>query len=233
MISPSLPFPDGTGTTPRARPATSGPRTPSTAPAPRRFPWVVVGMHKPCITVGMYTCEPGRGPVQHAAEQEGRPRAERPRAHLPAQPPARAGCRVHDAGARDASTPTASPTPTRPSPRAPAAWSRSSAPAASASTTSTPPTRRPATSPRPRAEQEPDLGVARRRRRPMTAAGALSSARPAATSPTRSRSPATRRRTCRRSPSFTSSCTNLTCSFDASGVLRLRRHDRRLRLGLR
>ena len=43
---------------PQARPATSGPRTPSTAPA-RAIPWVVVGMHKPCITVGMYACDPG------------------------------------------------------------------------------------------------------------------------------------------------------------------------------
>ena len=59
MISPNLPFPDGTTsyTAGSARyvwtaNAIDGARTAS-------IPWVVVGMHKPCITVGQYTCEPG------------------------------------------------------------------------------------------------------------------------------------------------------------------------------
>ncbi len=60
MISPGLPFPDGTiwnYNSGSARyvwtaNAIDGARTAS-------IPWVVVGMHKPCITVGMYTCESG------------------------------------------------------------------------------------------------------------------------------------------------------------------------------
>ena len=60
MVSPGLPFPDGTiwnYNSGSARyvwtaNAIDGARTAS-------IPWVVVGMHKPCITVGMYTCESG------------------------------------------------------------------------------------------------------------------------------------------------------------------------------
>jgi PKD repeat protein len=60
MISPNLPFPDGTtwsyaAGTPRytwTAQAIDGART-------AQIPWVVVGMHKPCISVGQYTCEPG------------------------------------------------------------------------------------------------------------------------------------------------------------------------------
>ncbi len=60
MVSPGLPFPDGTiwnYNSGSARyvwtaNAIDGARSAS-------IPWVVVGMHKPCITVGMYTCESG------------------------------------------------------------------------------------------------------------------------------------------------------------------------------
>ncbi|WP_170315574.1 PKD domain-containing protein [Nakamurella deserti] len=59
QISPSLGFPDGTYTYPAggarytwtAR-AIDGARTAG-------IPWVVVGMHKPCLTVGVYACDPG------------------------------------------------------------------------------------------------------------------------------------------------------------------------------
>jgi PKD repeat protein len=59
MISPALPFPDGTYTYGAGSPryqwtaaAIDGARTAG-------VPWVVVGMHKPCLSVGQYTCDPG------------------------------------------------------------------------------------------------------------------------------------------------------------------------------
>ena len=59
MISPSLTFPDGN----YAYPAGSA-RYAWTAQAidgarANAIPWVVVGMHKPCITVGRYVCDAG------------------------------------------------------------------------------------------------------------------------------------------------------------------------------
>ena len=59
MISPGLPFSDGTwsyasGTSHYAwtQAAIDGARAAGT-------PWVVVGMHKPCLTMGEYACDPG------------------------------------------------------------------------------------------------------------------------------------------------------------------------------
>ncbi len=59
MISPALPFPDGTWSyaagTPRYRwtaGAIDGARSAG-------IPWVVVGMHKPCLSTGEYGCDPG------------------------------------------------------------------------------------------------------------------------------------------------------------------------------
>ena len=59
MISPALTYPDGywgyTAGSQRylwTEQAIDGARTAS-------IPWVVVGMHKPCITVGLYDCDPG------------------------------------------------------------------------------------------------------------------------------------------------------------------------------
>ncbi len=59
MVSPGLPYPDGTwsyaaGTARYAwtAQAIDGARAAQT-------PWVVVGMHKPCLSVGDYTCESG------------------------------------------------------------------------------------------------------------------------------------------------------------------------------
>ncbi|GAA1448615.1 PKD domain-containing protein [Leifsonia poae] len=59
MISPALPFADGTWSyaagTPRynwTAAAIDGARSAS-------IPWVVVGMHKPCLSMGQYTCDPG------------------------------------------------------------------------------------------------------------------------------------------------------------------------------
>lgn len=60
MISPSLGFPDGTYSYPAGSArynwtsnAIDGARTAG-------IPWVVVGMHKPCLSVGIYPCDPGR-----------------------------------------------------------------------------------------------------------------------------------------------------------------------------
>ena len=59
MISPALTFPDGEWTYPAGSDrynwtsaAIDGARTAS-------IPWVVVGMHKPCISMGAYACDPG------------------------------------------------------------------------------------------------------------------------------------------------------------------------------
>ncbi len=59
MISPGLTFPDGPWSyaagTPRYQwtaAAIDGARTAG-------IPWVVVGMHKPCLSLGQYTCDPG------------------------------------------------------------------------------------------------------------------------------------------------------------------------------
>jgi PKD repeat protein len=59
MISPALPFSDGTWSyasgTPRynwTAAAIDGARAAS-------IPWVVVGMHKPCLSMGEYACDPG------------------------------------------------------------------------------------------------------------------------------------------------------------------------------
>ena len=59
MISPSLAFPEGT-----ASYTAGSDRYLWTAQAidsarSASIPWVVVGMHKPCITVGKYICDPG------------------------------------------------------------------------------------------------------------------------------------------------------------------------------
>ena len=108
------------------------------------IPWVVVGMHKPCLSIGEYACESGLGPDQPAAGQEGRPRAQRARAHLPAHQAARprAGCTALVPGTYNASCVVGRRQ--RPRARAPALSSPPSAPAASTCATSTPPTPRPA-----------------------------------------------------------------------------------------
>ena len=59
MISPALPYPDGTWSY-----AAGTPRYEWTAAAidgarAAGVPWVVVGMHKPCLSLGQYSCEPG------------------------------------------------------------------------------------------------------------------------------------------------------------------------------
>jgi PKD repeat protein len=59
MISPALPFPDGVWSY-----AVGSPRYNWTAAAidgarAAGIPWVVVGMHKPCLSIGEYACDPG------------------------------------------------------------------------------------------------------------------------------------------------------------------------------
>jgi hypothetical protein len=61
QISPALPFPDTTTWSYTA----GSPRYNWTAAAidgarAADVPWVVVGMHKPCLTIGVYTCGAGR-----------------------------------------------------------------------------------------------------------------------------------------------------------------------------
>lgn len=59
MISPALTFPNGTD-----QYAVGSPRYSWTAAAidgarSASIPWVVVGMHKPCLSLGQYGCDPG------------------------------------------------------------------------------------------------------------------------------------------------------------------------------
>lgn len=60
MVSPALDFPDGTTWSYAA----GTPRYAWTASAidgahAANIPWVVVGMHKPCLSIGAYNCDPG------------------------------------------------------------------------------------------------------------------------------------------------------------------------------
>ena len=59
MISPAIPFPDGVWSY-----AAGSPRYDWTAAAvdgarAANIPWVIVGMHKPCMSIGAYVCEVG------------------------------------------------------------------------------------------------------------------------------------------------------------------------------
>ena len=91
-------------------------------PGPRQqdIPWVVVGMHKPCLSIGVLRLRPRRRHHQPAGLAQGRPRAQRPRAPLPADEAARARRRSAPRSARGRTTPTAWPTRTPTCGRAPA-----------------------------------------------------------------------------------------------------------------
>jgi chitodextrinase len=59
MISPSLGFPDGTYSYPAGSPRYQWTSAAIDGARAAAIPWVVVGMHKPCVTVGRYVCDPG------------------------------------------------------------------------------------------------------------------------------------------------------------------------------
>jgi hypothetical protein len=59
MISPSLGFPDGIYSYPAGSPRYQWTSAAIESARTASIPWVVVGMHKPCITVGQYGCDPG------------------------------------------------------------------------------------------------------------------------------------------------------------------------------
>jgi PKD repeat protein len=59
MISPNLPFPDGTWSYNAGTPRYDWTRTTIDQARARGIPWVVVGMHKPCLSRGVYGCDPG------------------------------------------------------------------------------------------------------------------------------------------------------------------------------
>jgi PKD repeat protein len=59
MISPSLTFPDGTWDYSAGTARYTWTANTIDAARAAGIPWVVVGMHKPCISVGVYACEPG------------------------------------------------------------------------------------------------------------------------------------------------------------------------------
>lgn len=59
MISPSLGFPDGTYSYPAGSARYNWTSTVIDGARTASIPWVVVGMHKPCLSVGVYACDPG------------------------------------------------------------------------------------------------------------------------------------------------------------------------------
>ncbi|NHA69074.1 metallophosphoesterase [Phycicoccus flavus] len=59
MISPDLDFGDGVWSYDRGTPHYAWTRRTIRAARAEGIPWVVVGMHKPCLSVGVYLCESG------------------------------------------------------------------------------------------------------------------------------------------------------------------------------
>ena len=59
MISPALDFGHGLWSYAKGTPHYDWLRTAVTGARAAGIPWVVVGMHKPCLSVGNYECDPG------------------------------------------------------------------------------------------------------------------------------------------------------------------------------
>ncbi|WP_431278884.1 PKD domain-containing protein [Leifsonia poae] len=59
MISPALPFSDGNWSYAAGTPHYSWTAAAIDGARAASIPWVVVGMHKPCLSMGQYTCDPG------------------------------------------------------------------------------------------------------------------------------------------------------------------------------
>ncbi len=59
MISPALDFPDSTWTYTAGSPRYNWTAAAIDGAGAAGIPWVVVGMHKPCLSISIYTCEPG------------------------------------------------------------------------------------------------------------------------------------------------------------------------------
>lgn len=63
MISPALDFGRGQWSYDRGTPHRAWLRAAVAGAHAAGIPWVVVGMHKPCLSVGNYECDPGADPV--------------------------------------------------------------------------------------------------------------------------------------------------------------------------
>jgi hypothetical protein len=61
MISPALDFPDGTWSYAEGTPRYAWTAAAIDGARASGVPWVVVGMHKPCLSMGAYGCDPGAG----------------------------------------------------------------------------------------------------------------------------------------------------------------------------
>ncbi|MCU1440494.1 MAG: hypothetical protein JWP85_1491 [Rhodoglobus sp.] len=59
MISPALTFPDGTWSYAAGTPRYNWTAAAIDGARSSNIPWVVVGMHKPCLSMGAYNCDPG------------------------------------------------------------------------------------------------------------------------------------------------------------------------------
>ncbi|MGY1741709.1 MULTISPECIES: PKD domain-containing protein [unclassified Blastococcus] len=59
MISPALPFPDGTWSYAAGTPRYAWTTAAIDGARAEGIPWVVVGIHKPCLSLGVYSCEIG------------------------------------------------------------------------------------------------------------------------------------------------------------------------------
>lgn len=58
-ISPGLTYPDGAWTYPSGSPRYQWTEAAIDGARAANIPWVVVGMHKPCVSIGQYPCDPG------------------------------------------------------------------------------------------------------------------------------------------------------------------------------
>ncbi|WP_246190459.1 PKD domain-containing protein [Agromyces agglutinans] len=69
MISPDLPFPSGTWSYAAGSAHYAWTEAAIDGARAAEIPWVVVGMHKPCLSLGVYGCDPGADIVNLLAEK--------------------------------------------------------------------------------------------------------------------------------------------------------------------
>ena len=96
MISPALDFGHGEWSYDEGTPHHDWLRAAVTGARAAGIPWVVVGMHKPCLSLGHYECDPGADVVDLLLDTGVDLVRDRPRAPLPAHQPLalRPGCRT-------------------------------------------------------------------------------------------------------------------------------------------
>ena len=95
MISPALDFGDGAWSYDEGTARHSWLRAAVTGARAAGIPWVVVGMHKPCLSLGRYVCDPGPDVVDLLLETGVDLVRDRPRTPLPTHQAVGAGPGMH------------------------------------------------------------------------------------------------------------------------------------------